>query len=297
MRKNVSGQFVYFSMISALSGTPLTGLSGMISGTKSLDGLSGMIVLSGNVIELGNGSYRANLYDYDTNGNQIGFLFTAPSGAVPVQYQFDTVDGNGSGALYLASGSITSGLFVTVPIATLSGVVANSGIYATVPPATLSGVVTNSGLFVTATATVNPASISGAFVTVPTATISGVVANSGLYVTVPPATLSGVVANSGIYANVPPATISGVNAVPASGTAYLNSGWPSQALSYDYSGFADVSGRRCLINATRKLMNRFDLNAFSGRLAVYREDDLTIVFLQDVTALSGAQPITQLKGP
>lgn len=144
MRKNVSGQYLYFSLISAISGNPVTGASGAISGRKSLDGLSGMIVLSGNIIELGGGSYRANLYDFDTNGNQVGYLFTA-SGAVPVQYQFDMIDGNASGAVWPASG-----VNVTVPIASISGNISNSGLFTTVLPANLSGVVANSGLNVNA---------------------------------------------------------------------------------------------------------------------------------------------------
>lgn len=78
MLRNRSGQFVYFTLVSSLSGNAVTGSSGSISGRKSLDGLSGMIVLSGNIIELGGGSYRANLYDLFSYilllGNRHGFL-------------------------------------------------------------------------------------------------------------------------------------------------------------------------------------------------------------------------------
>lgn len=178
MQKNRSGQAVYFALVSAISGNPVTGASGAISGRKSLDLLSGLIVLSGNIIELGGGSYRANLYDFDTNGDQVGYFFSA-SGCVPVQYQFDMIDGNGSGHIFLGSGSITSGLIA-------SGIVfIASGPRVEIPIATLSGVVANSGLTVT----------------VIKETISGVIANSGLFVTVPPATISGVVANSGLNTN------------------------------------------------------------------------------------------------
>ena len=78
MLRNRSGQFVYFTLVSSLSGNAVTGSSGSISGRKSLDGLSGMIVLSGNIIELGGGSYRANLYDLFSYilllGNRHSFL-------------------------------------------------------------------------------------------------------------------------------------------------------------------------------------------------------------------------------
>ncbi len=190
MNKNMSGQAIYFTLVSAISGNPVTGASGAISGRKSLDLLSGMIVLSGNIIELGGGSYRANLFDFDTNGNQAGYLFTA-SGCVPVQYQFDMMDGSASGRIFLGSGSITSGLiasgivfiasgpFVNVPVSSISGAIGNSGQFVTVPIASISGVIANSGLFVT----------------VPIATISGNISNSGIFVTTLIANLSGVVIN------------------------------------------------------------------------------------------------------
>lgn len=232
-KKNVSGQFLYFGMVSSISGNVVTGISGAISGRRSIDGGS-QTLLSGFVGEVGGGQYVASLFDFDTNGNNIGFLFTA-SGCAPVNMTMTT------------DGSI-SGLFVTVPKATISGVIANSGIFATVPTATISGVTVTvikenisgvvplvgvgfiSGLFVTvpiatisgvnvvATATVDPASISGAFVTVPKATISGVIANSGLFVSVPPATISGT------NAIVPPDNLSGVVPSVMSGLVWLASG-------------------------------------------------------------------------
>ncbi len=318
MKCNVSGQFLFFSLPSAISGNSTVGiLSGNISGFRSTDGASG-IVLSGPVVEThsGGGLYVAKLFDWDTSGAYIGYFFSS-SGTVPQSFSVETdltlsgrlniasgpnvvvppstlsgVVANsglfvnatavvGSGSLYLASGSIfmatfasgvvgggsgnlpsawggsgaatigqslISGIFVTVPIASISGAVANSGLFVTVLPANLSGVVANSGLFVT----------------VPIATISGAVANSGLFVNatatvasgifatvpissisgvnavVPPATLSGVVANSGLFVNataggssglfvtVPIATISGVNVVAtatvASGSLFLAAG-------------------------------------------------------------------------
>jgi hypothetical protein len=282
--KNKSGQYLYFSLVSTLSGIAVTGSSGSISGRKSLDGLSGMIVLSGNIIELGGGSYRANLYDFDTNGDYAGYLFTA-SGCVPVQYSMIT-QGGISGNTFLGSGSITSGLiasgivfvasgpFVNTPRDTLSGLMVNSGLYVTVPIATISGNISNSGLFVT----------------VPKETISGVIANSGIFVTVPIATISGVIANSGLsviatlYSGTANsgqtvATYSGVW-----GTASLNSG---QSVLV-YSG--QLSGQRVDLlsgNQTQvwsgTYVNVFSgsfsgtqhLNAFSGVNAVVPKETLS----------------------
>ncbi len=416
MLKNRSGQFIYFTLVSATSGTPVTGASGSISGRKSLDGLSGMIVLSGNIIELGGGSYRANLYDFDTNGDQAGFLFTA-FGAVPVQYHFDMIDGQCSGNVWPASGvnvvvpiasisgavansglfvsvpiasisgvqpisgatvnvpiasisgaqpisgatvtvpitsvsgvttivllstlsgiqpisgtfvnvpiaSISgvqpiSGSFVSVPIASISGVRPISGTFVSVPIDTISGVAVNtasgsifiasgsitsgvisSGIFVTAIATV----ASGIFVTVPIASISGVQAASGLFATVPIATISGVQPISGSFVSVPIASISGIqaasglNVITGSGQVNLASGVlgvgiPKAVLTWQWSGQAAISGQRNLMNADRKLMNRWDTTSVSGYLVVYEEDDTTIAFEQAITTLSGALPITSL---
>lgn len=127
MRKNTSGQYLYFTLVGITSGNPvITGASGLISGRKSLDGLSGQIVLSGNIIELGNGGYRANLYDFDTNGDYAGYFFSS-SGAVPVTFSIETW-GGASGALFLASGQSVavnsgslSGQLVSVFSGSLSG--------------------------------------------------------------------------------------------------------------------------------------------------------------------------------
>lgn len=191
LKRAVSGQFLFFDLVSALSGNPVTGASGQISGRKATDAISGMILLSGNIIELGGGAYRANLFDWDCSGLFLGYLFTS-SGCVPRMFSVVTVDAT-SGSVFPASG-----INATVPIASISGAVANSGLNVTVPIATISGVIANSGLNVT----------------VPIATISGVIANSGLNVTVPIATISGVVANSGLF------TV----ATLLSGTAFLASG-------------------------------------------------------------------------
>lgn len=102
LKRSVSGQYLYFDLVSAISGNPVTGASGSISGRKATDDVSGMIVLSGNIIELGGGMYRANLYDFDTSGLYIGYYFTA-SGCVPRSFSIVTIDST-SGRLFLNSG-------------------------------------------------------------------------------------------------------------------------------------------------------------------------------------------------
>lgn len=180
LKRGISGQFIFFDLVSVLSGYSVTGFSGQISGRKLMDS-SPMAVLSGNIVEVSGGMYRANLYDWDTSGNNIGYFFTA-SGCVPRTFMVVTIDAT-SGFLWPASGVSTltySGQLSGQPIAGLSGqVYPASGVNATVPPA----------------------SISGVTVTVPIATISGVTIASGAY----PA--------SGINVIVPPASISGVTVV------------------------------------------------------------------------------------
>lgn len=148
-RRNQSGQFLYFGLVSALSGNPVTGQSGGISGRRSIDGGS-MTLLSGFVGEVAGGQYVANLFDFDLNGNNIGFLFTA-SGCVPVNFTVIT-DNNVSGRI-----GIVSGTQVNVWSGQLSGYQINvhSGQLSGQPISLLSGRSwTASGIFAVATAEV-----------------------------------------------------------------------------------------------------------------------------------------------
>ena len=383
LTKNLSGQYLYFTLVSVFSGNTVTGASGSISGRKALDGLSGMIVLSGNIIELGGGSYRANLYDFDTNGDYAGYLFTA-SGCAPVTFTSVTTGGV-SGNIYLNSGAtvnLLSGNIVRVYSGNLSGqvVTAASGAFGTaslnsgqsvlVYSGSLSGqqvsindIVTSltsgklhiasgaftvgsllsgqsvlvysgslsgqqvsindivtaltsgklqiaSGPFVVATASVASGSLYLASGSVFRETFaSGVLGgsgglplswgNSGSVVTALNQDKSGYTAG----------LVSGINYIASSGTLYLASGSvfpntfssgvlntlvPQNILTYNYSGCPDVSGQRNLINATRKLMNRWETTGTSGYLTVYLEDDTTLVYQQAITSTSGALPITSL---
>lgn len=203
-----SGQFLFFTLVN-ISGAVQTAASGAISGRKLADS-NAMALLSGNIVETSGGTYRANLYDWDTSGRNIAYLFTA-SGCLPIMYNVTTTL-QASGRSYSASGVHT-----VVPPATLSGVVANSGLTVGIPIAALSGVVANSGLTVTVVkdALSGVVANSGLTVGIPIAVLSGVVANSGLVVSVPIASISGNVGSSGLTVNVVVATLSGV--VGASG--------------------------------------------------------------------------------
>ncbi len=167
-----------------------------------------------------------------------------------------------SGALSGQPTTAASGLFVTVPIATISGVTANSG------------------LFVNATATVG----SGLFVTVPIASISGVVTASGGFVNATAAVNSGLFVTASLNSGQQVLIYSGQTAVDI----------PRGILTYDYSGAPNESGQRNLLNATRKLINKWSLTDVSGYLRVYAEDDATAAYDQAFTSVSGGQPISSL---
>lgn len=78
-RKNTTGQYLYFCLVNASTGAALTGAT--VAGYRTIDGGSQASV-TGTISEKANGQYELALSQADTNGNHIGFLFTATS-AVP----------------------------------------------------------------------------------------------------------------------------------------------------------------------------------------------------------------------
>jgi len=227
-----------------------------------------------------------------------------------------------------------SGLNVTVPVATISGVfVASgslsgqittvlsgtlfpaSGVNVVVPKETLSGIVANSGLNVTATATVSSGDVFLA---------SGhnlfwsgqLYLNSGLNVGLLSGQTVGVYSGnlSGQRVDLTSGQsypASGVFAAGAalSGQTYLASGSvfattfasgiitraiPEGVLKVNFSGITGEADRS-LLNAARKLSNKWDLGVTaSGVLTVFKEDDTTTAYTQNVGATSGASPVTSL---
>ena len=80
LRKNVAGQYLYFALVNATTGAALTGAT--VTARRSIDGAA-QAACTGTVSEPGNGQYQIALSQADTNGNNIGYLFTATN-AVPV---------------------------------------------------------------------------------------------------------------------------------------------------------------------------------------------------------------------
>lgn len=322
LRKNVSGQWLYFVAVSALSGNPVASIaSGNISGRVSLDG-GVQAVLAGPVVEVGGGQYQANLFAADTNGGNCGYLFTM-SGCVPVSFTVITtahVSGtlfpNSGLAVNLLSGNVTSpysgqmsGQLVTASSGVFGTTSLNSGQFVNVYSGQLSGQQVNlhSGN--------QTAVVSGTFTTPWSGRVflaSGVPAldASGAVTVVTNLDKSGYTADSisgttfiasGTRVNVYSGQLSGQSVALLSGQFSKNnfaSGVlaveiPQAVHTWNYSGAPNVSGRRCLLNAERKLVNKWDL-ATSGKLTVYEEDDTTIVLVQNVSSASGAAPVTGL---
>jgi len=86
LKKNTTGQFLYFGLVSTVDGSAVTGASP--SGYVSLDGAAQGAV-GGSITEVGNGQYKLACNAGDLNGDECGFLFTA-AGAVPVSLTVTT---------------------------------------------------------------------------------------------------------------------------------------------------------------------------------------------------------------
>jgi hypothetical protein len=80
-RKNVANQYIYFALVSTSTGTGLTGAS--VTAYLALDN-GAQATATGTTSELGNGQYRFNLSQADTNADEGSYLFIA-SGASPVE--------------------------------------------------------------------------------------------------------------------------------------------------------------------------------------------------------------------
>lgn len=80
-RKNTAGQSVGFVLVNASTGAAITGAT--VTVRRALD-TGAQASATGTVTELGNGQYRFDLSQADTNGDEGSYLFTATN-AVPVE--------------------------------------------------------------------------------------------------------------------------------------------------------------------------------------------------------------------
>lgn len=86
-KKNVANQSIMFSLINSMTGAALPGA--IVTTLYTIDHTGAQQVGAGVMTGLGNGQYRYVPPASETNGNHIGFLFTAP-GAIPVHCNVTT---------------------------------------------------------------------------------------------------------------------------------------------------------------------------------------------------------------
>jgi hypothetical protein len=193
MRKNVSGQRLFFNLVAIQSGLPTASVTiGNISGRRAVDDAA-QAVIAGSIAEVGGGQYRADLFAADTNGNCIGYLFTA-SGMAPVSFSVFTIDGANSGGYIPPSGTLVnvySGQLSGQSVAVHSGQL--SGAFVSVHSGQLSGqrVSLHSGQLSGFATFVLSGQLSGQLVTAASGVFGTASLNSGMSVLVYSGQMSG----------------------------------------------------------------------------------------------------------
>jgi len=105
IRKNVSGQHIFFCMVVASSGA--ADGSATVTVKVTIDGGS-QNAGAGSVTNLGNGQYVYAPTQGETNGNQIGFFFTATSD-VPVSIMVTTTAADLTDSVRLGLSALPNG--------------------------------------------------------------------------------------------------------------------------------------------------------------------------------------------
>lgn len=86
-KKNVANQSIMFGLVNVVTGAAFPGAA--ITTRYTIDNTGVQQVGAGAITDLGNGQYRYVIPAAETNGNHIGFLFTAP-GALLVHANIST---------------------------------------------------------------------------------------------------------------------------------------------------------------------------------------------------------------
>ena len=163
LRKNVAGQHFCFALINASTGAALTGAT--VACHISIDGAA-QAAATGGVTEMGLGQYSFAPSQADTNGNQIGYLFTATS-AIPLNVNVVTTACDPTSAAFGLSLAKTTNItgfndIAATAIVTAGAITTSSGAVSSV---TTVGSVTGSVGSVTSVVTANVTQIAGASAT------------------------------------------------------------------------------------------------------------------------------------
>jgi len=155
-RRNVAGQNLYFVMLNATTGAVVTGAS--VTGQRTIVGTQATV--TGTISEIAGGQYRFSTSAADTDGDSVGYLFTA-AGCLPyaptvIMTQANPTDGVGFGLSRLDAAVTTRMATYTQPTGFLS---------ATFPTGTISNTTNQTaGTVTTVSGNVNGsvASVTGA---------------------------------------------------------------------------------------------------------------------------------------
>jgi hypothetical protein len=279
LRKNAAGQYLYFALVNATTGAALTGAT--VTARRSIDG-SAQAACTGTVSEPGNGQYQIALSQADTNGNNIGYLFTATN-AIPVSITAtltaaDPTDATSFGITRIDAAISSRMATYTQPTGFLA---------ATFPTGTIANTTNiTGGTITTVSGNVNGSvgSVTGAVGSVTGnvgGTVASVVGDVGGNVL---GTVASVVGNVG--GNV----VGSVNAVidPVDLTTAGNEAIADAILLRNVAGGSNTG--RTVREAFYFLRNRWTVT--TGTLTVFQTDDTTTAWTAAVTGTPGADPIT-----
>lgn len=296
LRKNTAGQRVFFGLVNATSGAAVTGAS--VTGQRAIDS-GAQAAITGTIAEIGNGQYRADLSQADTNGDFIGYLFTA-TGAVPVSRfarttNADLLDGVRLGltALPNANAGAAGGL----PTGNASGQVTVASIVTDGVSAAAFSQAAADKVWASATRSLTAAVTVGTInANVITAASLATDAGDEIAAAVWGAaarTLTGSVTVSGSVAvgSIGSGAIDAASIAAAGANKIADHIWRRSIASVEASGDGDAYSVRSPLQALRKLINRVRVNA--GALEIYKEDDTTISLSQTLTTNPAAEPIVE----
>lgn len=253
LRKNIASQYVYFALVNATTGAALTGAT--VTAVRSIDSAA-QAACTGTTTDLGNGQYRFNLSQADTNGNNIGYFFTATN-AIPVSISCvltaaDPTDAASFGITRIDAAVTSRMATYTQPTGFLA---------ATFPGGTIANTTNiTAGTITTTTNLTNLPSIPANWLTA-----AGIAAGA----------LNG----------------KGDWNIGKTGYTLTTAGYEAAAdalLDRTISGGAN--GGRDVTSALRFIRNRWVVSG--GTLTVYLEDDTTSAWTAAVTGTPGADPIT-----
>lgn len=255
LRKNTAGQRVFFGLVNASTGAAITGAT--VTAQRAIDGAA-QAAITGTITEIGGGQYRADLSQADTNGDFIGLLFTATN-AMPVSRFARTTNADLLDGVRLGLTALPN---------------ANAGASGGLPTGNASGQVTVAAL--TSNALDSVALATSAADEIATAVWS--------------AASRSLTDKAGFSLATDGLSAAALSA--GAGTKVADIVLRRSFAAAEASSDGDTLGARSLLGAGSKLTNRVRVN--SGKLQIYRANDTTLFFEQNLTSDPAAEPIVEV---